>query len=255
MKLIATAILAALMAAPAFAQDQVAKVKYISAFDTDKSGHMTVAEHNAGRTARFDGMDANKDGKLNKEEFTNGHGDWHDKADANKDGIVELGEYVTFFCGEEPKQGDPKKHQDSKKHYVDCVAHRHAVYMAEDASKDGKVTAEEHKAASAAAFDKMDKNGDQMIALDEFYAFQVEIDSAAPAAKECPNKKAGCPKKMSGECKGDCKCKGGCKSQCKGNGECKKAAAAKAEVKAEAKPEAKAPVAATPAPATTADKK
>ena len=227
MKLIATAILAALMAAPAFAQDQVAKARYISAFDADKSGHMTVDEHKAGRQSRFNGMDANKDGKLSKDEFSTGHQDWHAKSDANKDGVVELGEYVTFFCGEEPKQGDTKKNQDSKKHYIDCVAHRHAIYAAEDLNRDGKVTAEEHKAASAASFDKMDKNADQLIALDEFYAFQIEVEPAAPAAKECPNKKAR-------KCKGDCKCKGACKGECKGKGECKKAAEAKAEVNPEA---------------------
>ena len=224
------------MAAPAFAENQTAKAKYLAPFDADKNGQMTVAEHKAGRAERFNGMDTNKDGKLSKEEFTKGHGDWHSKADSNKDGVVELGEYVTFFCGEEPKQGDPKKNQDAKKHYIDCVAHRHAIYAVADVNKDGKVSAEEH--ATAANFDKMDTNGDQMIALDEFYAFQIEVD--APK-KDCPMKKAA-------KCKGDCK-KGGAEMGCKGckncKGDCKKSAEAKAEAKAE-----------TPAPAAkTADKK
>jgi len=239
------------MTMPAFATDnqQTAKAKYMRGFDADKNGHMSVAEHKAGRDTRFKAMDTDKNGKLSKEEFVKGHDEWQGKRDSNKDGIVEVGEFVTFFCGEEPKQGDKARHQDANKHYVDCVAHRKAIFAVEDANKDGKVTPEEHKAAKEAAFDKMDKNKDNFIILDEFYAFEIEIDSK-PMHENCPNK---------GNCKGNCKChkeaaakpahegcpnKGKCMKDapkahegCPNKSKCMKdAAPVKAPAKAEAKP-------------------
>ncbi len=187
-------LIAALMAVPAFAGNAAkpAKSNYIPQFDADKNGHMTEDERAAGRKTRFETMDADKNGKLTRDEFVKGHSDWRKNRDANADILVDLGEYVTFFCGEEPKAGDTAKHPDAKKNHIECVVHRHALFLAEDTNKDGKISEAEHKTAKDKDFARMDKNTDGLIELDEFYVYSMPCGKteAKPGkhhkAKSCP---------------------------------------------------------------------
>ncbi|MDD4004344.1 MAG: hypothetical protein PHW69_03975 [Elusimicrobiaceae bacterium] len=164
-------------------------------FDTDKNGVTTHEERQAGRKARFAEMDKNQDGKLSREEFAKGHLKWRGEMDANQDGLVELGEYVVFFCGEEPKKDDAAKHKSAGKHYTECVARRTAFYAEIDTDKNGKVTGSEHNASYDDSLKKMDRNADGIVELDEFYVFEVAADAKKPGRKKIKATRGSAPAK------------------------------------------------------------
>lgn len=96
----------------------------------------------------FKELDTNKDGVISQQEFEARAATKLKGADSSKDGFVNFDEYRAYALKEMEQ-----RHQEMMKRRFDRI----------DANKDGKVSAEEMKAASDRMFTRMDMNKDGKI--------------------------------------------------------------------------------------------
>lgn len=101
-----------------------------------------------GEGMMFQELDTNKDGVISQQEFEAKAAAKLKGADTSKDGFVNFDEYRAFALKE-----IEQRHQEMMKRRFERM----------DANKDGKISAEEMKAASDKMFTKMDMNKDGKI--------------------------------------------------------------------------------------------
>jgi Ca2+-binding EF-hand superfamily protein len=179
------------LAGPGYGQG--GKGKFMSFFDSNEDGVVTMEEFKESSAARFDNMDAdhnttvtqdefsgyvgqrreqhrqhrfesidtNKDGQLSKDEFAAYS---RQKAlrrfagmDSNSDGLISTEEYTTRKYG---KHGSHNGHHHGH-------SRGHGFFNRLDTNKDGQLTRDESLAAWTTWFKRIDTNGDQVVTAEE----------------------------------------------------------------------------------------
>lgn len=168
-------------------------------YDVNSDGVVEIEEYVAGRTADFNKLDENKDGKLTADELKK-HPKLYPVPTADEEITEE--EWMAAFV-----PADKKPTEEQIKAAVKKMAAKKKDTSAKkmDADKDGKITPEEmgaffialhrtNKPANAADVDKMvveswfvqmDKNGDGVVAIEEYTGQPLK----KAAAKKTPNTK------------------------------------------------------------------
>jgi hypothetical protein len=132
-----------------------------NSISAEEFGSYVVQRKEQRQQQRFASMDSNKDGQVSKEEFLN-HAqqkaeDRFAGLDANSDGIISSEEFDVRPKG---------KHGHSDKHHQ---GHKmgHGFFNRLDTNHDGQVTRDESVAAWSEWFKRIDKNGDQVVSVEE----------------------------------------------------------------------------------------
>ena len=135
-----TAALLALGAAAAHAAPHEHSA-FITDYDLDKDGKVTVAEFKTARDQRFAAMDANKDGFVDETEY--------------------VGEYqgrLTVQLAASTESSERKAEEEVRQ-----IRQAHVRFGVLDKDKDQKMSAEEFAASGARAFAEQDGDGDGVV--------------------------------------------------------------------------------------------
>ncbi|WP_091742823.1 hypothetical protein [Phenylobacterium immobile] len=124
---------------------------FVSDYDANKDGEVTVAEFDAGRTTRFAATDANSDGWVSATEY--------------------LAEYEVRLDAKLAVSDESA--EDKVSHRQREVRQTHVRFGVLDTDKDGKMSKAEYDASGARAFAQQDRNKDQKIS-----AADAEIKTA-----------------------------------------------------------------------------
>jgi len=144
----------------------------------DSNGYkaVTCSEAQQKSTDRFGRYDGNKDTSMTMSEFDAGIRNNFDSMDTDKNGMVDVKEYVTYWCAAPPKDGKApaKASKNTKK----------SMYRQMDANADGKVTYDECVVFWTIRFSDIDKNKDGSMNRDEFGNKAVEWYSEMDVNKD-----------------------------------------------------------------------
>lgn len=126
------------------AQTQTKAEEMFAKMDANKDGVLTAADREARmqamRTKAFDSLDTDKNGQISRDEFMNAK-----RGEMGKHGRGEKGAYMGKHHRGMKGAGDGTK--DASVTKAQFVANALSRFDQTDANKDGKVTAEERKAA------------------------------------------------------------------------------------------------------------
>lgn len=149
-----------------------ASIKRFSSMDTDKNGHVTKEEfinyvserRSEYKKHQFTNIDTNKDNQISVEEFlaykAQQARQHYDQLDSNHDGILTPDEYTSRKYG---------KHRDEH--------HRsgYRIFEKLDKNGDGEVTLDESLAAWRDWFKRIDANNDQVVTTEEVQNFRSNM--------------------------------------------------------------------------------
>lgn len=134
--------------------------------DTNRDGAISCGELKQQAAERHDRMDANKDKSLTMGEFEAGITKNIEAMDTDKNGMVDVQEYVVYWCGAPSKDvKTPKKARHGSKQ---------SLHRKMDANGNGKVTGDECTAFWTVMFTDVDANKDGLITRDEYGNKAVE---------------------------------------------------------------------------------
>jgi hypothetical protein len=137
----ASAFVVALIAVGSAESAPHALSAFVADYDADKSGDVTQAEFDAGRTARFAATDANKDGWVSDVEY--------------------LAEYEVRLDAKLAASTETAEHKAEDR--VREVRQTHVRFGVLDTDKDGQMTKAEYDVSGARAFTQQDRNKDGRI--------------------------------------------------------------------------------------------
>jgi Ca2+-binding EF-hand superfamily protein len=164
--------LAALMTAPAMAQDTQTKALTPG-----------IQKKYDNRAAEMERLDVNKDGILQASELQQGVGTQFDAADTNKDGIISEQERAAVL-GAVQETGAEKVGAGLGERRAVKVDNR---YNQADTNKDGQVSKEEYDAYFGARYQTYDRDGDGIISEKEF---RTDYETLPSSYKKDQKKKA-----------------------------------------------------------------
>jgi Ca2+-binding EF-hand superfamily protein len=157
--------------------------------DTNQDGAISCGELKQQAAERHDRMDANKDKSLTMGEFEAGVAKNSETMDTDKNGMVDVQEYVTYWCGAPPKDAKtPKKasHRGKKPLFRkmdtnrngkvtgdECVAFWTIQFSDIDANKDGSVTKDEYGNKAVEWYSEFDVNKDGSVTVTEYTDYWV----------------------------------------------------------------------------------
>lgn len=144
--------------------------------DADQDGALSCTEAKQVTTDRFGKMDANQDQSMTMDEFEAGTAKNLEAMDADKSGMVDVKEYVTFWCGAPAKDAKAAKKTAHKG--------KKSLHAKMDANRNGKVTGDECVAFWSIRFSDVDASKDGLIATDEFGNKVVEWYAIADVDKD-----------------------------------------------------------------------
>jgi hypothetical protein len=128
------------------------------------------------RQQRFESIDSNKDGQLSKDEFSAHALQKAERRftgmDANGDGLISSEEFATRKAG---KHGYGDRHH-GKNHHQGHKKGR-GFFSRLDTNKDGQLTKDESLAAWTAWFKRIDQNGDQVVSAEEVQNYRSGMHS------------------------------------------------------------------------------
>lgn len=154
--------------------------------DADSDGTITCGEAKSFATERFTGMDRNGNRRLNVEEMEAGMGGIHKAMDSDRSGVVDVEEYVAYWCGAAPKKvGKTSRrnkqpqfrkmdtNRDGKVSQGECVALWTVRFQDADDNRDGKLTAKEYVQSVIIWFADMDPNRDSEVTVREWNNYWI----------------------------------------------------------------------------------
>jgi hypothetical protein len=144
--------------------------------DTDQDGAISCAEAKQTATDRHNRMDANNDGSITMGEFEAGTAKNFEAVDTDKSGMVNVKEYVVFWCGAPPKEAKTSKKSTH--------GGKHSLHKKMDSNRNRKVTGDECAVYWTAFFSDVDENKDGSITKDEFGKKMVERYSEMDVNKD-----------------------------------------------------------------------
>jgi len=171
--------------------------------DCNVDGKLTCGEAKSQAMDRFQAMDTNKNKQLSVNEMEEGMAGIHAEMDANKDGMVNVEEYVTYWCGAAPKakaakasvRGNKKSHfkkmdanGDGAVTSAECVAYWTVRFNDVDENKDGKLTKQEYTQSLIVWFADIDVDKDSSITVTEYNNYWIGACKAEKMKKELGGK-------------------------------------------------------------------
>jgi hypothetical protein len=156
--------------------------------DANTDGKLTCGEAKAQASARFASMDTGKNKALSMDEMEQGMTGIHKQMDTNRDGMVNVEEYVTYWCGAAPAEGVKKasakgstqpqfSKMDANKNGTvepaECAAIWTIRFNDADDNKDGKLTRQEYTQSMIMWFGDMDVNKDSSVSVTEWTNYWV----------------------------------------------------------------------------------
>jgi Ca2+-binding EF-hand superfamily protein len=158
--------------------------------DANRDGRLTCSEATAQSSERFGKMDTGKNKALSMDEMESGMTGIHKEMDTDRDGLVNVEEYLTYWCGAAPEaaattgkataKGSAKplfKKMDANKDGsvspAECVALWTVRFNDADSDKDGKLTAREYTQGLIMWFGDMDVNKDSSVTVTEWTSYWV----------------------------------------------------------------------------------
>ncbi len=154
--------------------------------DADRDGAISCGEAKSFATERFIGMDQNSDRRLNIDEMEAGMGGIHRAMDTDGSGLVDVREYVAYWCGDTPKKGrsavrgnkQPQfrkmdTNRDGTVSSGECVALWTVRFHDADDNHDGKLTAKEYVQSVIIWFADMDPNRDSEVTVSEWNNYWI----------------------------------------------------------------------------------
>jgi len=166
---------------------------FMTFFDTNKDGKVTLEEFNAAATKRFQRMDKDNDGKITQDEFrayvqerrAEHQKKRFEKMDADKDGKISKAEYMAYEQAKAEKRFarmdkdgngaiDPAEFgssRDNDQHHA-RKGGRGGIFKHLDKDGDGVVTRQESIEAWDKWFKKIDADNDGVVTADEVAAYR-----------------------------------------------------------------------------------
>lgn len=154
--------------------------------DTNNDGSITCSEAKNLASERFTAMDSNNNGRLSMDEMETGMTGIHKAMDGNGDRLVNVQEYVTYWCGAAPKNGKKpgrgnKQPQFSKMDTNrdgtvstgECVALWTVRFRDADDNRDDKLSAKEYVQSIIIWFADMDPNRDSAVTMSEWKSYWI----------------------------------------------------------------------------------
>lgn len=164
--------------------------------DADRDGAITCGEAKSFATERFTGMDRNGNHRLNMDEMEAGMGGIYKAMDTDRSGLVDVQEYVSYWCGVAPtklgrtargnKQPQFRKmdtNRDAKVSQGECVALWTVRFRDADDNRDGNLTAKEYVQSVIIWFADMDPNRDSEVTAREWSSYWIGSCQAAKPKK------------------------------------------------------------------------
>ncbi len=154
--------------------------------DADNDGSLTCSEAKNLASERFTAMDTSKNNALSMDEMETGMTAIHKVMDSNGDRLVNVQEYVTYWCGAAPKNGgrsargnkQPQfskmdRNRDGKISTEECVALWTVRFRDADDNRDGKLTSREYVQSVIIWFADMDPNRDSAVTMSEWKSYWI----------------------------------------------------------------------------------
>jgi hypothetical protein len=156
--------------------------------DANTDGKLTCGEAQAQASARFTSMDSEKNKALSMDEMETGMTHIHKDMDADRDGMVNVEEYVTYWCGAAPTAKDKKAstkgskqpqfaktdtNKDGSISPAECTALWTIRFNDADDNNDGKLTGQEYTQSLIMWFGDMDVNKDSSVTVTEWTSYWV----------------------------------------------------------------------------------
>jgi len=156
--------------------------------DANTDGKLTCGEAKSQASARFTSMDSGKNKALSMDEMEAGMTGIHKQMDNDRDGMVNVEEYVTYWCGAAPSdsskkasaKGNPQPqftkmdaNKDGSVSPVECMALWTIRFNNVDDNKDGKLTGKEYTQSLIMWYGDMDANKDSSVTVTEWTSYWV----------------------------------------------------------------------------------
>jgi Ca2+-binding EF-hand superfamily protein len=154
--------------------------------DADNDGSITCSEAKNFASERFEAMDTGKNNTLSMDEMETGMDAIHKVMDSNGDRLVNVQEYVTYWCGTAPKNGKTSargnkqpqfskmdRNRDGKISTDECVALWTVRFRDADENRDGKLSSREYVQSVIIWFADMDPNRDSVVTLSEWRNYWI----------------------------------------------------------------------------------
>lgn len=158
--------------------------------DANDDGRLTCGEAKAQASERFKKMDTDKNKALSMDEMESGMTGIHKAMDADGDKLVNVEEYLTYWCGGAPATPAPAKkpaakgsarpqfnktdtNRDGVVSQAECVALWTIRFNDADADKDGKLTSKEYTQSLIMWFGDMDSSKDSSVTTTEWTSYWV----------------------------------------------------------------------------------
>lgn len=157
--------------------------KFMSFFDTNADGIVTLEEFQGASLNRFERIDTDHNATISEAEFSaylqtrreERHKHHFERIDTNKDGIVSKDEFLSSSQQRAQRRFEHMdKNSDGQLSADEMASHKKhkprfgkKIFSKMDANGDGQITQEESQAAWGKWFKRLDTNGDQVVSSDE----------------------------------------------------------------------------------------
>lgn len=154
--------------------------------DANNDGKLTCGEAKALSSDRFSKMDTGRNKALSMDEMEAGMTGIHKAMDADGDKLVNVEEYLTYWCGAAPEttvktgKGNAKPqfkkmdtNNDGSISPAECVALWTVRFNDADSDNDGKLTPKEYTQSLIMWFGDMDVSKDSSVTVSEWNSYWV----------------------------------------------------------------------------------
>lgn len=156
--------------------------------DANQDGKLSCGEAKTQASDRFASMDTGKNKSLDMDEVEKGMTGIHKKMDTDGDRMVNVEEYLTYWCGAAPAETSKKAsakgntqpqfakmdtNKDGSVSPAECMALWTIRFHDADDNKDGKLTGKEYTQSLIMWFGDMDANKNSSVTVTEWTSYWV----------------------------------------------------------------------------------